>query len=39
MTQTLSYSGTLTVETCWCGCRHAIPSELSRQALESGHAV
>lgn len=25
---TLSYAGTLTVVTCWCGMRHAIPSEL-----------
>ena len=28
MTQTLNYSGTLVIETCWCGCRHAIPKEL-----------
>jgi DNA repair exonuclease SbcCD ATPase subunit len=28
MTTTLTYSGTLTVNTCWCGMRHAIPSEL-----------
>lgn len=25
---TLTYSGQLTVVTCWCGMRHAIPSEL-----------
>ena len=26
---TLVYSGALTVRKCWCGIRHAIPSELS----------
>ncbi len=25
---TLTYSGQLTVVTCWCGMRHAIPAEL-----------
>lgn len=25
---TLNYSGTLVVVTCWCGLRHAVPSEL-----------
>ena len=28
MPETLHYSGELTVTTCWCGTRHAIPSEL-----------
>lgn len=26
---TLFYSGTLTTMTCWCGMRHAVPSELA----------
>jgi hypothetical protein len=25
---TLTYSGTLTTLTCWCGTRHAVPTEL-----------
>lgn len=25
---TLTYNGSLTIVTCWCGIRHAIPSEL-----------
>lgn len=25
---TLTYSGSLTIVTCWCGMRHAVPSEL-----------
>lgn len=29
---TLAYAGTLTVRTCWCGIRHAIPEELSLAA-------
>lgn len=29
MTDTLNYSGTLSVETCWCGMRHAVPQELA----------
>jgi len=32
MAATLTYSGTLVQRTCWCGCRHAIPAELSRAA-------
>lgn len=28
MRDTLVYSGQLTVVTCWCGMRHAIPREL-----------
>jgi hypothetical protein len=27
MTQ-LAYSGVLTISTCWCGMRHAVPAEL-----------
>ena len=27
----LTYTGTLTVSTCWCGIRHAVPSELSEK--------
>ncbi len=29
--ETLTYIGELTVVTCWCGIRHAIPSELRRE--------
>jgi hypothetical protein len=36
MTDTLSYEGTLTILTCWCGMRHAVPSEL-RQFQERQH--
>lgn len=28
MSETLRYHGTLTVVTCWCGMRHAVPEEL-----------
>lgn len=28
MTQTIRYGGRLVVSVCWCGMRHAIPSEL-----------
>lgn len=37
MTQTLEYAGTLTVVTCWCGIRHAVPSELY-EFMERQHA-
>lgn len=30
----LTYAGALVVKTCWCGIRHAIPSELARQLVE-----
>lgn len=30
MDDTLIYAGTLVVRRCWCGIRHAIPSELNR---------
>ena len=39
MSETLTYSGVLIVETCWCGIRHAIPNELRRQAVDNGHTV
>lgn len=28
MTTTLTYTGQLTVVTCWCGMHHAVPSDL-----------
>lgn len=28
MTETIAYSGQLVTTTCWCGMRHAMPSEL-----------
>jgi len=36
---TLTYTGRLVVETCWCGTRHAIPSELADMAEQNGHTV
>jgi hypothetical protein len=30
---TLTYSGQLTVLTCWCGMRHAVPEELRSHQL------
>ena len=39
---TISYSGALTVVTCWCGMRHAVPVELRRhqqQQAEDGRMV
>jgi hypothetical protein len=30
MNDTLAYSGQLVVCTCWCGMRHAVPTELRR---------
>lgn len=33
MTDTLTYTGELTVLTCWCGIRHAVPAELRRHQL------
>lgn len=38
----LTYSGTLTVVTCWCGMRHAVPEELysfQRRQHENGRDV
>lgn len=37
MAETLTYSGTLVVVTCWCGTRHAVPQEL-RGKQEREHA-
>jgi hypothetical protein len=28
MTEKLTYAGELTVQACWCGMRHAVPTEL-----------
>lgn len=39
MTQTLTYEGTLTVTSCWCGVRMAIPSSLYREARDNGQSV
>lgn len=30
MSTTMTFTGELTIVTCWCGTRHAIPSELDR---------
>lgn len=34
MTQTLTYTGTLVIETCWCGIQHAIPKSLRDHVLQ-----
>lgn len=39
MTTTLTYSGTLVVETCWCGMTHAVPQGLvahQQQQFDNG---
>jgi hypothetical protein len=36
---TMTYTGTLVIETCWCGIAHAIPADLQRQARENGTRV
>jgi hypothetical protein len=36
---TLSYTGTLVVEECHCGIKHAIPSQLQQQARDTGKTV
>jgi len=33
MSVTINYSGELTVLTCWCGMRHAVPTELRNHQL------
>jgi hypothetical protein len=33
--ETLTYTGELTVTTCWCGIRHAVPKEMYDSALRS----
>jgi len=35
--ETLAYSGTLTVVTCWCGMSHAVPTELRDFQLRQFH--
>lgn len=35
MTRTLTYSGSLVTVTCWCGIRHAVPSELRNYQLRA----
>lgn len=30
--ETLTYAGHLVIKTCWCGIRHAIPSQLAETA-------
>lgn len=37
MAATLTYSGTLTVNTCWCGIRHAVPTELEEFQQRQHH--
>lgn len=40
MTTTLTYTGTLVIETCWCGIVHAIPRDLLKHAkADSRNAV
>jgi DNA repair exonuclease SbcCD ATPase subunit len=33
VSDTIEYTGRLTVLTCWCGMRHAVPEELRRQQV------
>jgi len=35
--ETLTYIGELTVLTCWCGVRHAVPAELRDHQLRAHH--
>lgn len=35
MSETITYSGQLTVVTCWCGIEHAVPENLHRAHLQS----
>lgn len=42
MADTLTYLGELTVTTCWCGTRHAVPQELynyQRRQFDNGREV
>jgi len=39
MTTTLTFTGELTVTSCWCGIRLAIPDSLYRQARQNKKAV
>lgn len=34
--RTMTYTGELTIRTCWCGIVHAIPSDLSWQINNKG---
>ena len=36
---TLTYSGRLVVEKCWCGIGHAIPQSLADEAARAGTTV
>ena len=38
LTYTLTYTGWLVIRRCWCGIRHAIPSELSDHLDRGGRA-
>ena len=38
-TNTLQDTSTLVIHECWCGIRHAIPANLSKQARDYGHKV
>lgn len=33
MTDTMTFTGELTIVTCWCGIKHAVPSSLRRYQL------
>lgn len=33
MMETLTYSGTIVIETCWCGMKHGVPIELRDHML------
>lgn len=37
MSETMKYTGQLTVVTCWCGMTHAVPSELREYQLRQHH--
>lgn len=39
MSATLTYVGELTITSCWCGIRLAIPNSLYRQARDNGTTV
>lgn len=39
MPATITYTDSLTVTSCWCGIKVAIPNDLYRQARENGHRV
>lgn len=35
MTMQIAYEGTLTTTTCWCGMKHAVPTELYEYQLRA----